>query len=292
MPELPEVQTTVDGINKLAKGHAIRDVWTSYKSLYHAGKNNIKNPEYFSRFKKDVIGAKILSAKRRGKNVLIHLSNGNTILTHMKMTGHYLFGDEKLEKNKYIRLVFYLSNSKVLAFSDLRKFAKVYVYKTKEEKDILDLMELGPEPLEKSFTFKIFKEQILKRKNWGIKQALLDQKIIAGVGNIYSDEILWASGVHPLSKVSLVPEKYLKEIYKNTKLLLQKGIKFGGDSMSDYRNIYGERGNFQNKHNVYRKTGEKCSKKISNKKCVGIISKIKVGGRSGHFCPVHQKLFA
>lgn len=285
MPELPEVQTTVDGINKLAKGLVIKDVWSSYKSLYHAGKNNIKNPEYFSRFKKDVTGGKILGARRRGKNVLIHLSNGNTILTHMKMTGYYVYGKEV--PDKYTRLIFHLSNNKTLAFSDLRKFAKVYVFKTKEEKEVLDLMALGPEPLEKSFTFKIFWQQLLKRKNWGIKQALLDQSIIAGIGNIYSDEILWASGIHPLSKVDTIPEKYLKEVFKHTKIILKKGIQFGGDSMSDYRNIHGERGNFQNKHNVYRKTGEKCDKRG----CSGIIAKTKAGGRSAHFCNKHQKLF-
>src|SRR4051812_38782726 len=93
MPELPEVQTTVDGINAEVASLTIRDVWTDYKSLFHAGKDNIKNPEYFAQFKKDVVGAKIKHASRVGKNVLIHLSNGKTILTHMKMTGHYMYGE-------------------------------------------------------------------------------------------------------------------------------------------------------------------------------------------------------
>jgi formamidopyrimidine-DNA glycosylase len=162
MPELPEVQTTVDGINKEVAGLIIKDVWTDYKSLFHAKNNNIKNPEYFSHFKKDVIRAKITNASRVGKNVLIHLSNGKTILTHMKMTGHYMYGEfiqsspketwlPKAKSgpltdpyNRHIHLVFTLSNKKHLAFSDLRKFAKIFVFDTENQHMIEDLMHLAP----------------------------------------------------------------------------------------------------------------------------------------------------
>jgi formamidopyrimidine-DNA glycosylase len=305
MPELPEVQTTVDGINAEVASLTIVDVWTDYKSLFHAGKDNIKNPEYFSQFKKDVVGAKIKSASRVGKNILIHLSNKKTILTHMKMTGHYMYGtyvfDKKINKwepvaqdgplrdpfNRHIHLVFTLSNGKHLAFSDARKFAKVFVFDTENEKTIEDLMHIGPDPLSPNFTFTVFKEQLLKRETWKIKPALMEQSLIAGIGNIYSDEMLWASDVHPLSVVGKIPEKEMKEMYKSAKPLLQRGIDFGGDSDSDYRNIYGEPGKFQNKHNAYRRTGEKCPKKG----CSGIIERLKVGGRSAHFCNKHQKLF-
>ncbi len=310
MPELPEVQTTVDGINDEVRGLSITDVWTDYKSLFHAGKDNIKNPEYFSQFKKDVIGAKIKSATRVGKNVLIHLTRSTssgqankTILTHMKMTGHYMYGkyvyaDKKWQPeaktgplrdpyNRHIHLVFTLSDGKHLAFADLRKFAKVFVFDTENEKTIKDLMDIGPDPLSTHFTFKIFKEQLYRRPSWKIKQALMSQDLIAGIGNIYSDEMLWESSVHPLSVVSKIPEKNFKKMYEVTVPLLKRGIDFGGDSDSDYRNIYGEPGKFQNKHNAYRRTGESCPKKG----CNGTIRRLKVGGRSAHFCDAHQVLF-
>ena len=301
MPELPEVQTTVDGINKEVASLTIVDVWTDYNSLFHAKKDNIKNPEYFAHFKKDVIGAKIQRAERVGKNVLIHLSNGKTILTHMKMTGHYMYGKyifnnkwEPVAKdgplrdpyNRHLHLVFTLSDGNHLAFADLRKFAKVFIFDTNDANQIKDLMHLGPDPLSKDFTYKVFKEQLLKRKNWKIKSALMSQDLVAGIGNIYSDEILFVSGIHPLSLVGKIPEPEFKKMFKATVPLLKRGIDFGGDSDSDYRNIYGEPGKFQNKHNAYRKTDEPCPKKDG-----GTIRRIVVGARSAHFCDKHQKLF-
>ena len=302
MPELPEVQTTVDGINAEVKGLTIKDVWTDYNSLFHAGKDNIKNPEYFAHFKKDVLGAKITHASRVGKNVLIHLSNQKTILTHMKMTGHYMYGkfvlnDKKWQPaapdgplrdpfNRHIHLIFTLSDGNHLAFSDARKFAKVFIFDTQNEKTIEDLLHLGPDPLSPDFSYEVFKTQLLKRPSWKIKPALMNQELIAGIGNIYSDEILFMAGVHPLSIVSKIPEKNLKEMFKTTKPILSRGIDFGGDSDSDYRNIYGEAGKFQNKHNAYRRTGEPCPKKDG-----GAIIRLVVATRSAHFCDKHQKLF-
>lgn len=302
MPELPEVQTTVNGINSELKGLKIIDVWTDYRSLYHAGKNNVKNPEYFPRFKKEVVGATIEKASRIGKNVLIHLSNGKTILTHMKMTGHYLYGQyvfnnktwEPKEKegplrdpyNQHIHLVFTLSNKKHLAFSDLRRFAKIFIFETKDIKNIADLTHIGPDPLSKETIYAVFKERLLKKPKGKIKPTLMDQELISGIGNIYADEILWDAGVHPLSVVSKIPDEKMKVIYKASKKILERGIDFGGDSDSDYRNIHGLLGQFQNKHNAYRRTGEPCPKKDK-----GVIKRLKLGGRSAHFCSIHQKLF-
>lgn len=125
----------------------------------------------------------------------------------------------------------------------------------------------------------------MRRPNGKIKQVLMDPSVIAGIGNIYSDEILWRAGVHPLSKPGKVPERNLRLMFSAMKRTLRRGIDFGGDSMSDYRNIKGERGEFQNHHEAYRRTGKKCSRDK------GIIKRLVVGGRSAHFCPVHQKLF-
>jgi formamidopyrimidine-DNA glycosylase len=303
MPELPEVQTTVDGLNTEVKGLRVVDVWTDYKSHFHIGKNNIKDERYFQEFKKDVVGASISHSSRQGKNVLIHLSNGKTILVHMKMTGHFLYGTYQLKKgvwepkekegplrdpyNKFIHLVFTLSNKKHLAFSDLRRFGKVFVFDTQNIHIIEDLMHLGPDPLTKEFDYTLFKERLAMKPSAKIKQILMDQHIISGIGNIYSDEILWSAGIHPLSIVKKIPPEKLKRVYFATRKILKRGIDFGGDSDSDYRNIHGEPGNFQHKHNAYRRTGTQCLKKDG-----GTIQRIKIGGRSTHFCSKHQTLYS
>lgn len=309
MPELPEVHTTVEGLKRKVVGLNITDVWTSYRSTYAPYKNQIKNPGYFRKFQKDVIGNKITGAERRHKNILIHLSNGKTILIHMKMTGHLMYGqyqktglgngtweNEEWEPkadighlrdpfNKHIRLVFSLSDDKNLVLSDVRKFAKVHLLNTKELGEELGIF--GPEPLERSFTFKVFKERVLQKKTAPIKSVLMDSSVIAGIGNIYSDEILFEAGVHPESKPFKISEEKLRDIYKNIKPLLRKGIKFGGDSTSDYRDITGAPGRFQGKHKVYRRKGEKCLKKDG-----GTIERKVVRGRSAHFCPKHQRKFS
>jgi formamidopyrimidine-DNA glycosylase len=284
MPELPEVQTTVNGLNRTVKGRKIVAVSTTYKSAYHAGKDNIKDPEYFKEFRKKVVGAKILGAERRAKNVLINLSTGHTILVHMKMTGHLVYDRPDYP---YTRLAFILDNGKSLVLSDLRKFAKVTLVETRDIDKSPHLSNIGPDPLDKKFTYKIFKTQLLRRPRGKVKQVLMDQSLIAGIGNIYSDEILWRASVHPLSRVSAIPEKNLKLMFQATQGVLKKGIDFGGDSMSDYRNIRGEKGKFQDHHQAYRRTGKKCGKRG----CAGVIERVVVGGRSGHYCNKHQKLF-
>ena len=299
MPELPEVQITVNGLNRVLPGKKILSVWSAYNSPHYKGKENIKDRKYFSKFKRNILNSPILKSERIGKNVLIHLKNRVTILIHMKMTGHLLYGKYEKSKsewrakdkgplqdpfNRHIRLIFELDNGKHLAFSDMRKFAKVMFIKTKDLKTHDDLKDIGPDPFE--LTLKEFVERI-KRKNSGrIKNILMDQTLISGIGNIYSDEVLFETGIHPETDISAIPNKKLKEIYKEVKKVLKRGINFGGDSTSDYRNIKGERGDFQNKHQVYRKTREKCPKR----ECSGKIIRKVIGGRSAHFCNKHQKL--
>ncbi|MEN9621641.1 MAG: hypothetical protein RLZZ67_75 [Candidatus Parcubacteria bacterium] len=308
MPELPEVQTTVNGINEYLKGLTISDAWSGYNSASHKGADNIKDTVYFTYFKKEVTGAKIVNASRRGKNVLIHLSNGKTILIHMKMTGHVMHGAYKKlphkdaqgetwrpadptnkalndSFNRFVHFVLAFTNETHMVMSDMRKFAKVTLIKSTELHTSPHLSSHGPEPLEDSFGVKEFKEAVLKKPNGPIKLVLMNPEIVSGIGNIYSDEILWLTGIHPLEKVKNIPEPKWPALLKVTKDVLNKGIDFGGDSMSDYRNIKGERGEFQNKHNAYRKTGEKCSKPG----CKGKIIRLKMGGRSAHFCGTHQK---
>ncbi|MFZ2484540.1 MAG: DNA-formamidopyrimidine glycosylase [Minisyncoccia bacterium] len=284
MPELPEVQTTVNGINSTSKGRKIVDVKTTYNSRFYKGKEDIKNPKFFEIFKKKVRNKKILKAERRAKNVLIHISGDNTILVHMKMTGHFVYDRPDYP---FTRLDLKLDNGKHLILSDMRKFAKVTLIKTSELEESLHLKHLGPEPLDNNFQFKIFNSQLQKKSRGKIKQVLMDQTLISGIGNIYSDEILWRASVHPLSAVGKIPEKNLREMFKSTKEILAKGISFGGDSMSDYRNIEGKRGKFQDHHRAYQKHKTRCLKKG----CSGVLEKMRVGGRSAHFCPIHQKLY-
>jgi len=309
MPELPEVQTTVNGLNKHLKKLKIDDVWTDYNSKHHKGKDSIKDPAYFKHFKKVVSGSEIVGAERVAKNILIHLSKDGrkyTVLIHMKMTGHLLYGkyfhDNGANKwqpdetespalrdpyNRFVHLVFSLSNGKHLALSDTRKFAKVTLLEEKNPRESLHLNEIGPDPINDKFPYKLFSERVNLRPSGKIKQVLMDQTVIAGVGNIYSDESLWRAGIHPESRVSKIDGDKFKSLHKALISVLKRGIDFGGDSMSDYRNIYGEKGEFQEHHKVYQKKGEKCSAP----ECNGLIIRKIVGGRSSHFCNTHQKLF-
>ena len=309
MPELPEVTTTVNGLRGVLIGLRFVDVWTDIskkEQKIKQFKNTIKDERFFKQFKKGVVNQKVISVERRAKNILINISGSKTILIHLKMTGHLLFGKyvfdrrenkwtpDKKEKeplhdpyNRFIHVVFSLSNGKHLVMSDSRKFGKITMMDTKDLDKNIHLGGVGPEPLEKSFTWKNLKERLLLGRNKSIKTVLMDQKIVAGIGNIYSDEMLWLSSIHPESKPKSLRDKEFVLLYKNMKKVLSKGIDFGGDSMSDYRNIDGERGNFQNHHNVYRKNKEKCGKKG----CKGVIMRKVINGRSAHFCNKHQKLY-
>lgn len=306
MPELPEVETTAKMLNDLIRNQTIISVWTDYDSPYFYGKNNIKDPKYFARFKKEVSGHKILRVWRRAKNVLIDISGDKTIIIHMKMTGHLLFGKYKFEKtkksktgkwsptdsnsplsdsfNRFVHMVFELDNYKHIAFSDMRKFATVKLISDKMALQ-KEFASFGPEPLDQNFSVSDFKKTLLKKPHGKIKTILMDLTIISGIGNIYSDEILWATNIHPERLISKITDTEFRKLYKWTKKLLSKGIVFGGDSMSDYRNPLGLRGEFQNHHNAYRLKGRKCKKKG----CPGIILRKVIATRSSHYCNTHQK---
>jgi formamidopyrimidine-DNA glycosylase len=272
MPELPEVETTVRGLQKVLNRTFV-DFWTDSKKL-------IKKPS-LERFKKELKNKKIKKVWRRGKNIIFNLSDNYSLLVHQKLTGHLLYGNWKKDKvNTYIHIKFLLDNGKVLALSDLRKFAKIELLKTNSL--LKELTSLGPEPLEKEFTFKKFK-QIVKNRKIKIKQILMDQKLIAGIGNIYSDEILWRAKIHPLRQGAKLQEKELREIYKYIRPVLKQAIKLKGTSISDYRNIKGEEGQFRKLIKVYQKKGQECPR------CKTEIKREKIGSRSTHFCPQCQK---
>lgn len=282
MPELPEVHTTVEGLKRVIVGKTIEGVWSDFHvGTAHGQRQTIKNKKYFEKFKRITKGAKIKSVERRGKNILIGLNNGQTIVVHMKMTGHLMYG----ATDKFVHLIFKLKNSKDLVLSDMRKFASVSIIKTEKLNEHESLAPLGPDALK--IKEKDFRERIKQKKNWPIKSALLDQSVVAGIGNIYSDETLWETGIHPLSRPAKIPDKKFGEMFETSQKIMLFSIKHGGDSKSDYRNAFGEKGGFQDFHKVYGKKKEKCPKK----NCGGIIERMVVKGRSAHFCPRHQKLY-
>lgn len=305
MPELPEVHTTATILNKLTKGRTIKSVWTDYDSLYFYGKENIKDPKYFKKFSREIRGKKIKKVWRRAKNVLIDIGGDKTIFIHMKMTGQLLYGKYKRTRgadadfgwqaadeksplrdpySRFIHLVFELDNDQHIAFSDMRKFGTVKLISDKKAYS-KEFAQIGPEPLEDSFDFKKFKEVLSKKPNGYIKTVLMDPTVVVGIGNIYSDEILFASKIKPDRKVSSLSDAELRLILKNTKKILSKGIDFGGDSMSDYRNPYGKKGEFQLHHQVYQRKNEKCLRRG----CDGTIARKVINGRSAHYCPECQK---
>lgn len=282
MPELPEVHTTIEGLKKKVLGQTITDVWSDFHiKTAHREKQNLKNKKHYVLFKKFATGAKIKSLERMGKNILIHLSSHHTIVVHMKMTGCLMYD----VSDKFVHLVLKLSHGKNLVLSDVRKFASVSIIKTAKIKDHERLDTLGPDALK--ISPKEFEKRLKLKKNWPIKSAILDQTIVAGIGNIYSDEMLFAAGIHPLSSAGKIPSPKYAELHTAMRKILLFSIKHGGDSKSDYRNAFGEKGGFQNFHQVYGKKGAPCPKNA----CAGIIERIVVKGRSSHFCPRHQKQF-
>ncbi len=304
MPELPEVQTTVTGLQKVLPGKTILDVWSDLPQKQPAlphFKDTLKSGAFFKTFTQQVINQRIRSVERRAKNILIHLGNNTTILVHMKMTGHLLYGNFNFNTrentwsardkgplqdpfNRFLHVVISLSNNKQLALSDMRKFAKITLVPTEMLHTSKHLAGLGPEPLEATFTEKRFTEQLAKHATGKIKTVLMDQRLISGVGNIYSDEALWLAGIHPAEKVSNLTPQKVKALFKALITVLRKGIDFKGDSTSDYRTIDGTPGAFSHHHNAYRRTGKPCGKRG----CSGGILRTVIGGRSAHYCSKHQ----
>jgi formamidopyrimidine-DNA glycosylase len=303
MPELPEVQTVVDDLNKKVLGRKITGIWLDWpkaiKDPLDQSKTKIAH-KHVEIFKKSVVGKKILSVKRRAKNILIYLSGDFLILIHQKMTGHMLVGRWQIAKgktlpiepravvddpyNRFIHLLFYLDNGQMLALSDVRKFAKAILGKTKQIENLPELVRLGPEPLDSKFKYENF-QKIISSEHRKIKQVLMDPEVIAGIGNIYSDEILWEAKIHPLKPANKLNSVQLKTLWSAMRKILAKAVRLRGTSSSDFRDTAGEKGSYTNVLLVYQREGELCYR------CKTKIQRLKsVGGRSAHFCPQCQKI--
>ena len=290
MPELPEVETTVKMLQTKVLNRTFVDIWTNSPPL-------IKKPQSFLDFKNQIKGHKVLKIERRGKNIIFSLSGNLAMLVHQKMTGHLLYGKWKEEngkwvsetkgslksdpQNRFLHIVFFLDNGFQIALSDLRKFAKVELYSQEELNLASTLKNLGKDALKISLEEFTKKSKNQKGK---IKQVLMEQSFIAGIGNIYADEILFRAKVNPQTPTNELKKNKIKAIHKAMQAILKIAIKEGGTSFSDFRNPNGEKGNFGNFTKVYRKTGQACPR------CQTKIERIKIGGRSTHFCPKCQKL--
>ncbi len=291
MPELPEVETIARELKKQIVGLKITDVWADREKPF-------KQAGGLKKFLKEVKNKKIIDVRRRAKFVIMDLEGPKTIFIHQKISGHLLYGQWKKinsewkaikpgplrddPQNKYLRIIFFFNNGYQLALSDLRRFGKVMLISDKDLENLKELKRLGPEPLE--INFNQFKSLFAKKKG-RLKPVLMDPFFIAGIGNIYSDEILWDAGYHPLRRVEKLKENDLKKILDSINKTLQKAIKYQGDSMDDYRLPSGEKGHYQEIQNAYQQTGKKCKKRDG-----GIIKRIRINSRSAHFCSVHQKL--
>lgn len=288
MPELPEVETVKRGLSDLVIGKTVSNVTFDW-------------PKGFPNSKADVdaflIGAKITHIKRRAKVLLIELSSMHSLVIHLKMTGQLVFvGKERFGAghpndslvgqlpDKSTRVVFTFTDDSKLFFNDQRKFGWVKLIPTVGVPNIDFMKRVGPEPLSADFTGKVFVDRVRRRPNTTIKAVLLDQSVLAGVGNIYADESLFAARIHPATKVKNVSDAKLVLLLKELKAVLSLAIEKGGSSDRNYVNAQGQKGSYIDFAKVFRREGKSCTR------CGSIIQKTRVAGRGTHVCPRCQKV--
>jgi formamidopyrimidine-DNA glycosylase len=287
MPELPEVETIKIGLAKLLPGKVIADVWHDWpKSFPNA-------PTDVARF---MVKAKVLNVRRRAKVLIIELSSKYSLVIHLKMTGQLVFRGEQNfgagHPNKDLvgdlpakstRVVIDFTDGSKLFFNDQRKFGWMRLMPSVQVPEIDFFKKVGPEPLEDNFTVEMFLERVLRRKNAPIKAVLLDQTVVAGIGNIYADESLWSAKIHPSTPVSKVPRTKLVSLYNCVREVMNLSISKGGSTDRNYVDAEGKRGSYLSFANVFRKQGQPCPR------CGTVIEKIRVAGRGTHICPNCQK---
>ena len=288
MPELPEVEVVKKSLINKVQNLIIKEVKINDGRLrYKINRNKIKK----------IIGLRFKKISRRSKYLLFFFNKDIVMLVHLGMTGKFFFVNRKKTKyktsfyydinkdkdNKHDRIIFNLSNNQKLIYNDIRKFGFIKFIKQKNLNQNIHLKRLGPEPLSKKFNINYFKNYILKSSR-KIKDLLMDQKFISGLGNIYVNEILFFSGVRPIKAVKNLSNLEINKIIKFTKKIISKAIILGGSSIKDFSSSSGKKGSFQQYFSVYGKKGEKCS----NKNCRTFIIKIIVSNRASFYCPMCQ----
>ena len=299
MPELPEVESLRLGLeNKIINSKILSCEILKLKIVSGNGTKRKADKKKALEFINSIRNRKIKSINRIAKNLIINLDDDSILIVHLKMTGQLVFVDKKQNKtlgghpiinsythdlpNKHTCIIFNLNNG-VLFYNDIRMFGYVLYYKNiLEAKNLGHFKNIGLDPFDKNFTFDYFKTEI-KKKNKNLKSVLLDQDIVTGCGNIYTDEICFASKVLPTRNCKTLSDTELKLIYKNIKNILSLAIKHGGSSISNYLLADGSKGNYTKLHKIYGKSGEKC------KSCKNILEKSIVSGRGTVFCKFCQK---
>lgn len=290
MPELPEVETVRRGLDRLIVGRTIRKVL-----VHESPKSFPNNPGEVAQF---AINASITAVRRRAKVLLIELSTDYTLVTHLKMTGQLVFvGSERFGAghptdslvgnlpDRSTRVSIEFSDGSHLYFNDQRKFGWIKLYPTLEVPNIDFMQKVGPEPLEDSFTAAEFIPRVRRRNNTTIKAAILDQTVLAGVGNIYADESLWGAEIHPAMRVKDLTDQQLGKLLHEIKYVMNLAIEKGGSTDKNYVNAEGKRGSYIDFARVFRREGYDCPRHP------GVtIEKIRVAGRGTHICPVCQVL--
>ena len=289
MPELPEVETVKIGLRKLIIGKTIIKVVNNWHKSFPNDSNQVQS---------FLLSTKILDISRRGKVLIIDLESKYSLVIHLKMTGQLVYKDGEKRfgaghpndslvgrlPDRSTRVIFRFSDNSELFFNDQRKFGWVRLMPTVEVMNIDFFKKIGPEPLVESFTWKLLKERLSKRPNTLIKAAILDQSVLAGIGNIYADESLWGAKINPSTRVNKITDNKIKLLHRAMIDVLELSISKGGSTDKNYVDAEGNKGSYLLFANVFRREGMACPR------CGTTIIKLKVAGRGTHICPKEQRL--
>lgn len=276
MPELPEVETIRQDLTLQVKGKTISDIRVLAADMV----KNISVEDFAEKVKDSTI----TEIGRRAKILLLHLSSGYTMLIHLKMTGQLIYTSANEPIDAWTRVLFDLGDGRELRFQDMRRFGYIKLVKTGDILSQPDFWEFGPEPLTADFTLDVLRRLLWSRPRGKIKPLLMDQSFIAGIGNIYADEILHYAGVRPTRLAGTLTEEEIPRLYEGIRTILPAAIKHRGSSVDMYVDLKGRQGGYVPHLQVYRREGEPCYRGDG-----GIIERIKLGGRSAYFCPACQK---
>jgi len=308
MPELPEVQTVVSELNRKLKNKKIKRVVVNTSKVISIGPATVSNIRSVGQDKVDIFvkmltGRKFVSVRRRAKLLIFDLDGPLSLLVHLKMTGQFIFEDKKLRQqtkgtyriinkltaplvqlpSKYTHVVFYFIDGSTLYFNDVRQFGYLKVVRDHEVEHVKELNGYGPEPLSKSFTLEKLTTAVKRRSRSPIKLVLMDPTIVAGIGNIYSDEILFHAKIRPARLAGTIKAKELAQIFKYIPIVLRQAIKYKGSSVGDFVRTDGQWGSMGKHHYVYGRAKQAC------KVCGTMIQSVKSGGRTSCFWPKEQK---
>ena len=286
MPELPEIEIVKRSLFKKINGAKIVNVKINNKNLRYKITDELP---------KKLINEKILKISRRSKYLIFHFKN-KLLLVHFGMSGKFLIvrnKDNKMFKTsfyydlnilaKHNHIYFVLNNGLILIYNDVRRFGFFKLFENIKLKEIIYLKKLGPEPFSVLFCIK-YVQKFIKNRKKNIKNLLMDQTFVSGLGNIYVNEALFLSKIHPLRQCSNLERKSIKNLIYNIRKVLKIAIHQGGSSIRDFKNVYGKSGNFQQFFSVYGQENKNCSR-IS---CKGKIKKISISNRSSFYCNVCQ----